>query len=1415
MANNPFEGVSFSQAAEEMERNGIGELPGYSDEQSDEGTDPFAGMKFSEVANSYENESKMEMSDTMQMLSGQLPESLMGKEEVDNLFTKGLSVTESLDEKKAEADQEKRQQEKEARTELGGVTEGGFVSGREQIPFNVNDRKEELRKQIEEGNTDLRHKIKLMGETFALSTADFVDFIREAPKTLNFMNLFGDAAQPLPDYMEINGEKVELGPNFRQATEEILKDTYEVLGMDPEFEKVENGTDIPLMLLSQNLSGSTLMAGGKTVVDLASGVTPKLAKFMKQEFTVSLAGAGTGTTAAAFSGGSPEDRENIAQVGNMVGVFGLPLVASLPTIQIARQTYKQVAKAKGFMDSDNAYTMAQERVHRYLASFVPETEIPAINQRMELVRRIQRREPDFKPTVGNVIGTEETRLIQRITDAKNHKKATDQYLKTKAAVDRMSKRLTDPAIDPTEKAEIAAALRMFADDATTHVQRLSDRINILEAEGRRVRRGDTGGSEAGKNIRGELNTLKKSYEEAMNFVYANVDPEGLAKFDARNLISRVRGISKDTSDLDLVLDEQDTGYNFVSNILPKYITKLSKRDGSVAEMAEEAGLVLPAGFVQKAGTKETPYLTFEELHKLKSNVQKRAAKIRRKDPSSNAPAVLNKIADDLNDMMDNRMLSGDPAVKDRYMKATQFAREEFYNRFRSGVGEKLLREDDVTGDYFVKADDVGSMFWRTGPKETNIEEFNKLFNVDNLKLSGKVPKDTDPDKLKEMADAASDIARENLKAYAMRTLQDDLDKAPTKDAVAVLEAWKTKYKGVLSTFDDISKNVDEVGEQLTRFEYELGTRTKTINKLNKEIIENYGGVQESTVLDNIFNNQISVEDTSKFVDDIYVAAARNSGQKLELNAETSDAFALLYPDIQRVDKTSKEIIQMQSSLRNSVVAELVQKAYDPKIQGPSWSKMDKMLVGDARLRSKLENILGEEGMQSLDDFSKALRLMGTENKPISLKELNEVKDFMNKLGFSPASVLSRYYSHALGKVGPGYLAIDALTRLFTGVSQKHFDKVYRETMYDLDGLQAVLKNMGEENHAELVARTKEALKKQGVAGLKAMSKTALQTFFNEHMIVTYGRGADFYAELETMREERDRATATNNLMEWYLEMNDPLTQQPSRVRNSLYDRDTLTEEDDDFTEFEKEIKDDTSNPIEYYNQNFLFNGNLFPGVSERQFETSKEFQKKGEGTMTTPQDAVEDLYSNLAEEEGAFGDTTGAAVTGELGVTSGARSAVEGSENMSDTQIAKAYIQKLNENIPDNTPYSVRYSLLDTAYNLGEGMFKYKNLSKNLSEGDWMGVANSLLNTASIGGESSKGIAGRRARAYNRIAKEFGGDIIQSVFQSEDGTLSYLGEEDKVIFSYRPKGGRHESSKVGMIRIEKPQMVATSNSTEA
>jgi hypothetical protein len=631
-------------------------------------------------------------------------------------------------------------------------------------------------------------------------------------------------------------------------------------------------------------------------------------------------------------------------------------------------------------------------------------------------------------------------------------------------------------------------------------------------------------------------------------MYKMVDPDNTTKFDARGLLRELKKFTS-TSDPERVILNKDSGYSLLNDVLPQYIKETSERVKPTSDLIDLSA----APSLLRAGTTPdtVPYLTFNELRKFRTMLQNQSRRISRADPSSNAPYVMNDMIKHIEDTINTKMLEGPAEVAARFKEARKFASTEAYPRYRHGDGGTMLKEDPYTNIFKVRDDEIGPMFWKKGAKSSSLEEFNKIFSPDHPALREAIK---DNAERADLADAASDLAMDSLKSYAMRNLQDALDKAPKSKPIDVLERWKVEYRDAIDAFPLVKDEVAKLERQYIDFADQKLKRTTKIEDLNKDIVRKYSGVEASTVVDDLLGD-VSVEEVNRRVRDMYRAVLKEDG-----NVARSQAFDQLYPDTIHIDFSEPKLHAVRRALQESMSAELLRKSFDANTGFASGTKLRGLIHTN---EDKLRLIYGgDKGMQNIYDVRDAMILMGTENKPLFQKDLNHIRSVMKAFGISPASILSRYYSASLGKVGPVYLVSDALTRLLTGVSDKHFDTAYRETMYNLDALGSVLKKVGEDDSAALIEKTRKTLLSKGAEGLAKLGRAGLSKFINEHTVLIYGR------EYEPPMDDDDLANQeSGQLLNEWLEMNDQYTGQSSRTAVDLLD--TGEDEEDDLEKLRK------------------------------------------------------------------------------------------------------------------------------------------------------------------------------------------------------------------------------------------------------
>jgi len=1001
--------------------------------------------------------------------------------------------------------------------ETGASLEEDLMSGQETAAADVPEDEslvhskeltEPEKRMIRPGEMDkAKHQLKLMGETFSITNSEMYDFFMNPPNLFNAI---------LPDKwtekVSLNGVSVkELQKSTPELVKSTIRSTYDAMGVEPTLETAEDIEDISLMILSGNFGGSAFLAGGKKLIDTAAKHTDDLKNFWKTETSFNLWGTGGATAIAAATEGSIEDQEKMAHVGNFMGMLTKG-VKDLSPIFLTKDLAKKYQEGKRLVDDQKLFTFADGVVKDHLTSMIPKEMVPDVMERVAVVKRIQSIYPDFDPSVGNVIGTEDFKMIQRVTDSKNPDVASIRYEKNKRAINQMLEDATTET-DPAQKAMIATALRQFSMDTKLHAEKLRVDIVNMEEHIRQVPGGDVTGVETGKNVREQLQKLKKEYRDTISEMSKRIDPDETARFDARPLFAEVKKLL-DNTEPEKVITARDSGMPVIKQVIPDYmraVSKKSRADGTVRQF------------------------TFQGVSKLRTFISDQASKIHKADPTSNVPRVLGDMRKVLDDIIEEKMIHGDASVAERYSDFREFVRVEAYPRYKEGVSGQLLKQEKFGKAFAVTDDEVGPMFWQKGTKGSNLEQFNKTFSSEHEALKKAIP---DNDQRVAVAEEVSEIARGALKSHAMRTLQDSLDKSPKSSPLAVIKSWKTSYKDALNAYPEVAEEVQRIEKLYTTFETTKLLRTAKIDELNRSIVEQYSGVEASTVVKDILSTR-STEEVDRTIRDLYKSVLSNDGDIV-----ASKTYDELYPDTIHIDESNPKVREVRRALQESLTQQLVHDSFDASSGFTSGTKLRKLLHDND---GKLRLVYGDAGVNSLKDLEEALILMGNENKPLFQKDLNHMRTTMKQFGMSPASIGSRWYASALGKVGPVYLVSDALTKLFFGVADKHFDRAYHNTMYDLDGFVEVLKRNEQFDVASKVEKTKEELKKLGAEKIRNAGGFVVAKLFNEHMLAVYGKESTLF------NTEEERSGDEGELLNDYLELNDNLTGQSSRMSYNFMD----------------------------------------------------------------------------------------------------------------------------------------------------------------------------------------------------------------------------------------------------------------------
>lgn len=210
-------------------------------------------------------------------------------------------------------------------------------------------------------------------------------------------------------------------------------------------------------------------------------------------------------------------------------------------------------------------------------------------------------------------------------------------------------------------------------------------------------------------------------------------------------------------------------------------------------------------------------------------------------------------------------------------------------------------------------------------------------------------------------------------------------------------------------------------------------------------------------------------------------------------------------------------------------------------------------------------------------------------------------------------------------------------------------------------------------------------------------------------------------------------------------------------------------------------------------------------LQERQIQPEEPVTRGGDERVMKEEDnyVVNTAYEQLNKYEGKSGDTTGAAKTGKRGLTEEQyerQKLLAKDPELTEEQASKNYLTQLytrfDRDVEGFSELSneVKADIIHEAYNLGPSMTKYPSFTKAIKENNVEQIFFNLLDTANISGETSKGIAVRRAELYNKYADA----KIKTVEQLDDGTLIY-STEDGELFRY--KKAKHKSSKAGKVKL--------------
>lgn len=219
---------------------------------------------------------------------------------------------------------------------------------------------------------------------------------------------------------------------------------------------------------------------------------------------------------------------------------------------------------------------------------------------------------------------------------------------------------------------------------------------------------------------------------------------------------------------------------------------------------------------------------------------------------------------------------------------------------------------------------------------------------------------------------------------------------------------------------------------------------------------------------------------------------------------------------------------------------------------------------------------------------------------------------------------------------------------------------------------------------------------------------------------------------------------------------------------------------------------------------------------DRYYSIPAEINEEGKNVEINNKSIIDSAYDKLLNTEGAEGDQASDVKTGARGLTEKLRDSliknnpevfkdldinVEEDKKKIEALASKLYLQNSYDAFSQVEGFNKlteeeQIAILDNAYNLGyENMLGYKNFMAALKDGtNKDAIFKNLLDTAKIEGKSSKGVAKRRAEAYN-VGNPT--DPITRVEQTPNGIIYYKGDKEYFRFN-APKA---EASKVGIIDI--------------
>lgn len=959
---------------------------------------------------------------------------------------------------------------------------------------------------------------------------------------------------------EATGKEYDGRYTYKEATETAIKSFYQAVGEEPELQP--SATSFPGKVAEytlENVGASGLFGGifsvlskmgaagigareGAKQIALARGpVLPStmtkldvagqsVKNFLLAEGKVSVAG---GIVGGAFwtQGSSEEQAEQLGALGNLIGSLAGSIAHLTPTgmsVNAIRKLKRQVKNTDEFWEKHDKHILGT------LARLVPEDQLPKLQQRIEDVRKIQTLVPEFKPSVGNLIDTNEARQIQSIIDTANFESASAQYRINKDAIESLVREVTEVS-DPAQKEIVASALRMLRKESIFEADRLRSHIDDLQQQ--LLARTERGSSldETGQRIKDQLLETRELYDEHVDNIYKAVDPEGVTRFDVTDLKSAINSVIT-KGGLGENITRRDDGYTYITRELPDYLNSLSSRAGKGPSMAEVFRM-----------PQEPQTISYEELYNVRKAVGKEAARIRRANTGSRVPDKLDRIVAVIDDITNNKMTIGDSEMADRHFTAIETYRELYAPRFgKDSMAQRFLRIDGND----VPNDQVARTLWNTSrtTEDSNINRLREIFEQNELKIEDPLLFETAK---KEVYGLVEDFAIEDLG----RTLRNSFDKGG--DSIQAFNNWKTANKTRLDVFPEIRKSVDEIGQELSLKADDIGEYLNRIEDLTANVIEKYSKVDSTAFVRDLVNKDpLQVRIAFRDILSRNNLMADFDPELVDLRNLDEMIEAIPSPIARREAKALRDAISentVQFLLRRSMKTD--GSGFDPKKLLSSMDGMDDYVKSES-----LNVLLNPKNRVELDMLRKASNTLGNEITPRSKIELDGITSFMNKFGVTIPSLSSRIYAQQLGKVGPVYIVADTFVRVLKGASDIKAQNIYRKVMYDLEGLEEIIRIRVAANAGDkaAIAEFEDAIKT--TKSIFARSKEYLtdterwkQFIIKEVNVSGILRGRQLEEYLDTV--DKSPLEYDEGAMNFYLNANDKDTGQPSRInQNDFLDK---------------------------------------------------------------------------------------------------------------------------------------------------------------------------------------------------------------------------------------------------------------------